>query len=291
VVFFVLKSMRKCPFCKKNIKTSDTLCPYCKRVLVEIIKDLSSRNNTLQHHKLSLQKKSKKILINFKSKLKNIVNTIKNKFKRKKQTYTYQFDKWKKYKKNIVILLAILIVFLIINSNDNSKSDKSDLMIPSSTSIQTKTIELNPKPLREYNSLPNGTIISSTSLYSDGLGELKIDNGTDMDALAKLVESHSCKSVYTVYIKANNIYTMTGVSDGYYDLYFAHGQDWDEVGQEFLVNASYSKFEDNFNFITEKEYLSDSINTRYTIFEVTLHSVFDGSAETDKVSESEFNEL
>jgi len=284
-------SSKKCPFCKEEIDISDTSCPNCRRVFIEIIKNPSSGSSTRQQNSTFPPERQKKMLTNFWAGLRNLISRIKDKFRRKEKIYTYQFDKWKRYKRIIFLSVGIVIIILIINLVNSFEPSKNNLITPSPTTVQTKTVKPNLKPPREYISLPNGTMINSVPLYLNGLGELKIDNGTNMDTLAKLVKSYPRKSVYTVYIKAKSIYKMTGISDGYYDLYFAHGQDWDKVNQKFLVNTSYSKFEDNFNFVTKDEYLSNSINTRYTIFEVTLHPVLGGSAETDKVSENEFNQF
>jgi hypothetical protein len=277
---------KKCPFCKEEIDKEDTTCPKCQRVLVEIIKSPSQSGINNQPDILN-RKKSKKYSFVFISKLKHFFTKLFSKFKRKEKIYTYQFDKWRKYKRIIFILAGIIIVILIINL-DNEPEPNQNNQINNLTSVPTK---INTKPSSEYVSLANGTILNSSPLYLKGLGELKIENGTDKDAVAKLVRLHPLQSIYTVYIKTKRTYTITDISDGYYDLYFAHGQDWDGINKKFLVNASYSKFEDGFDFTTKDEYSSGGINSRYTVFEVTLHPVPGGSAETDKVSENEFNQF
>ena len=284
-------SLKRCPFCKKEIDIFDTSCPNCGRVLIETIENYGSTRSTPQQDRPHTTEKPKEILTNIRGRLKKLINIIKDKFEPKGKIYTYQFDKWKRYKRIIFILVGIVIIILIVNIGDDSEPSKNNLIISRSTTVQTETTEPNIKSPREYVSLINGTIIDSIPLYLKGMGELNIDNGTNMDALAKLVRSYPHKSVYTVYIKAKSIYRMNGISDGYYDIYFAHGQDWDKSNQKFLVNASYSKFEDGFDFVTKDEYLLDGINTIYTVFEVTLHSVFGGSAETHGVSEDAFSQF
>lgn len=278
-------STKKCPFCKEEINKENTTCPKCQRVLIETIKSASQAGANNQQE--ILRKKKSKYGFIFISKLKQFFVKFFNRFKRKEKIYTYQFDKWKKYKRVIFILAGIVIVVLIINFNNESKPNQSN-QINNPVIVPAK---INTKPPSEYVSLSNGTILNSAPLYLNGLGELKIENGTDADAVAKLVRLHPHQSIYTIYIKAKSTHKITKISDGYYDLYFAHGQDWDRTNKKFLVNASYSKFEDGFNFITKEEYLSDGINTRYTVFEVTLHPVLGGSAETDNVSENEFNQF
>jgi len=282
-------SSKKCPFCKEEISISDTTCPKCQRVLVETIRNFSSNNNAKQQQKSSSEnKKLKTIFLTLVANLKNLWNKSKSKFKRKEKIYTYQFDRWKKYKRffglSVIIIIFVLIFYFDDNSDDNSPNRTSQLPnIPKSNNYV--------KPESEYTSLPNGTLLNSSPLYLEGLGELKIENGTNMDAVAKLVKNYPRKSIYTVYIKAKSSYKITEISDGNYALYFAHGRDWDKLNEKFLVNRSFSKFEDSFDYITKKEYLSDGINTRYTTFEVTLHPVVGGSAETNQVPENEFNKF
>ncbi len=97
--------------------------------------------------------------------------------------------------------------------------------------------------------------------------------------MAKLIRGGT--SVLTVYIKANNAYTMRDISDGVYWLAFALGLDWDSTTQKFRSNRQYSAFEDTFNFTTTNE--------EYTIFEVTLNPVLGGTAETTDVNPQQFD--
>ena len=141
---------------------------------------------------------------------------------------------------------------------------------------------------KDYYSLPNGTIINSNPYYLDGLGEFKIDNGTDRDAVVKLVNTDIEKSVFTVYVKSKNIYRIKKICDGTYKLLFNIGQDWDKINKRFTVNNSYSKFRKLYNFETHEQTYYDKIETKYSTFEITLHSVIGGSAKTDNIDPKEF---
>ena len=79
-------------------------------------------------------------------------------------------------------------------------------------------------------------MINSNPYYLDGLGELKINNGTDRDAVFKLVNTDIGKSIFTVYIKSKNIYRIKKICDGTYKLFFNIGQNWDKTSKRFLVN-------------------------------------------------------
>jgi len=142
---------------------------------------------------------------------------------------------------------------------------------------------------KTYNSLLNGTVLNSEPLYLNGFGYILIENGTDSDALAKLVLKDPKISVYTVYIKAKETYKISKISDGLYDLVFAQGKDWSKESKKFLTDNSYSKFEETFKFITKTEQEANGVRRTFSTFKVTLHTVAGGSAKTDAVSEKEFN--
>ena len=278
---------RKCPFCKEEIELKETDCPYCHRVLIEKIyksnpteyKDLGNTNSN--------RTKTGDLAKSFKIRFINFFNFTKRFKPSQKNNYVYQYDKWKKYKKIFFLLVGVFIIVIFFYFNEEPKNqpinnNKIPAVIPTNNNINVN---------RTYISLPNGTVLNSAPLYLEGLGELKIENGIDLDAVAKLVKNYPKKSIYTVYIKAKSTYKISEISDGVYDLYFAHGRDWDKESQKFLVNNSYSKFEDNFDFTTKNEYQSDGVNRIYTTFKITLHPVVGGSAKTDTVSENEFSQF
>lgn len=273
---------KKCPFCKKEIELKETDCPYCHCVLIEKI----YKSNPSGYKKLDNTNSNKtKAEILFQSFKLNF-----SKYFNFKNNYEYQYDKWKRYKKIFFLIVAVVSVFIVVtifslNKEQNRQpinNNPAPDVIPINNNINVNKI---------YISLPNGTVLKSIPHYLTGPGKLEIKNGTDLDAVAKLVNIDYKKSIYTVYIKANSNYRISKISDGEYELFFAHGRDWDKETKKFLVNNSCSKFEDKFNFTTEKEYQSDGIHTRYHTFKITLHPVIGGSAKTDTVSENEFNQI
>ena len=133
----------------------------------------------------------------------------------------------------------------------------------------------------------NGAIFKGCSSYPQGDGELQISNGTSHDALAKLVLANA--SVCTVYITAGDSYTIKNISDGYYNLLFNLGNGWDPADQVFANNNDYEKFDDGFNFTTYKTDTGDYIDTHYTTFSVSLNPVIGGTATTNPVDPTEFN--
>ncbi|MCK4524852.1 MAG: zinc ribbon domain-containing protein [Candidatus Andersenbacteria bacterium] len=249
-----------CPFCKTKIGIDYEECPNCQRLLVEKI----SSNNQLIHE---YQKPYYYVWSDLFRKIRN---------------FFIERINYPKFKIYSTILLGTIFVVWIFSGDEysyNSSSTKAPLP-PPIKQISNDSVEL--ASFSPAVSLSNGTILKKNSAYLQGDGELQIKNGTDLDAVAKLICDGT--SVSTVYIKANSTYTMRNISNGIYWLAFAQGLDWDSTIQKFRRNTQYSVFEEIFDFaITE-----DSQYYYHSIFEVTLNPVIGGTAETNDVPESQF---
>ncbi len=246
-----------CPFCNEKILKEVIICPYCKRILVEKLKtdgQIKKFNFLDQLKKVNFQK------INFKA--------------------------------LIMILFFLFFCYFIFSENDSSdnylKPNNETDTLSDNTNYNLPKIKI-PARRKIHFSLPNNKIINSNPYYLNGFGELTIDNGTDYDAVAKLIKPSISKSIYSVYMKANSEIVIKNISDGTYELLFCHGQDWNSQNDQFNYNQSFSKFEDSFRFITKEEKKYDGIYDVYSVFEVTLHGVIGGTAQTDNISEAEFN--
>ena len=137
----------------------------------------------------------------------------------------------------------------------------------------------NPANGQTYNSLANGYQISNSS-YFNGQGQLKITNGTNDDAVVKIINTVTNASLGEFYIDSNNEYTIVGIPDGSYNLFFSLGKNWDATDNKFITCKSFSKFDEAFSFATT--------NTQYTTFEVTLNPIPGGTASTTSVNENDF---
>ena len=113
----------------------------------------------------------------------------------------------------------------------------------------------------------------------DGYGELKIDNGLDLDAVAVLTTLKN-EVIFSVYIQAHSQFTITGIRDGTYKLFFMLGKDWDGETARFTRKVSYQVFEDTFPYSTTA--------TEATVWSVTLHRVVGGTAQTEYVDPKAF---
>jgi len=245
-----------CPFCKEEISSDRRECPNCKRILIEKIP--SSHKDTADTLEFNNQPKES-IISKFIS------------FSRKINYRKLIFNKY------VAILFGVIFVVWIFSGDDssyNSSGTKVSLP-PPSTQASDSAVEFTPTAT----SLANGTILKKNSVYLRGDGELQIKNGTNLDAIAKLILGGT--SVLTVYIKANNTYTMLNISDGTYWLAFAQGLDWDSTTQKFRHNIQYSVFDETFYFVTT--------DREYTIFEVTLNPVVGGTAQTSSVDPQQFD--
>jgi len=247
-----------CPFCKEEISLGYEKCPNCGRLLVEKIS--SNEKYTTDIPKFNKQTKE------------NIVS---------KFIALSRKINWPKllFNKYVAILFGIIFMIWIFsgdNSSYDSSSTKAPLPLPS-TQISYDAIDL--APTTPAISLTNGTILKKNNSYLRGYGELQIKNGTNLDAVAKLIRGGA--SVLTVYIKTNSTYTMLDISDGIYWLAFAQGLDWDSTTQKFKRNTQYSVFENTFDFTTTYD--------EYQTFEVTLNPVIGGTAETLAVDPQQFD--
>jgi plastocyanin len=125
----------------------------------------------------------------------------------------------------------------------------------------------------------NGSIISRS--MGSGQGVLTIKNGRSQDALVVLTGVNSPGSpLLAVYVRANNTTTVRNIADRIYDVYFTHGNDWEKYSKQFTADVSHMKFRDSLSFSTT--------STQYTIYEITVHSVPEGTAAIDYVSPDQF---
>jgi regulation of enolase protein 1 (concanavalin A-like superfamily) len=152
-------------------------------------------------------------------------------------------------------------------------ADGTPIGDPAFVAIQVRA----PPPRR----LATGTIIREVGARN-GRGELAIDNGLDVDAVAVLTQQGS-SWLFAVYVLNHGTHTIGGIPDGNYELYFTLGEDWDAEAARFTRKRSLSRFEEPFPYVTT--------DTTYSSGSVTLHPVAGGSASTEGVPEDAFPDL
>lgn len=130
----------------------------------------------------------------------------------------------------------------------------------------------------------SGTEISPPE-DSSGFGCITIDNGTQFDAIIKLVREGATRRC--VYVRSKEKTTIEGIAPGTYHLLFSTGIDLNPESTLFERDKSYVKFEEPFVF----EETSTEKGTMYDVFDVTLHGVVGGTADTIQLDESVFTRV
>jgi len=121
----------------------------------------------------------------------------------------------------------------------------------------------------------------------DGLGKLTIINDNlQMDAVAVLLPQNS-KSKLAVYIRSKESFTISGIEDGSYDMYFEIGNNWDSNSDKFGDNGGFYKLDIALPFET----IERSDVTEYSGWTVALEAAAPNANEAGRkisVNEEEF---
>jgi hypothetical protein len=127
---------------------------------------------------------------------------------------------------------------------------------------------------------PNGKLIRAGN--GDGRGELTIDNGGSHDAVVSLSEGR--KPAISVYVRRGKKYTVKGVPDGSYTVFFTGGADWDGTARAFGRDCAFQRFEDPVPFRT----IQSATQIRWSVWTITLQPVAGGTAATTDVDPNDF---
>jgi len=132
----------------------------------------------------------------------------------------------------------------------------------------------NRPPFERELSLPNGARIAP-DVGTDGRGELNVNNGTAEDAEIILYNVERDEQTRDVNVKAHNLFQITGIPVGTYELKYALG-------------PTCYQFERSFDYIEERTEEADRIRVNYKEISVTLHPVVGGNVRTRQISRSDF---
>jgi hypothetical protein len=199
---------------------------------------------------------------------------------------------WKQIGSPIAIFGLLLLLGSCSDSDVRDKPSSSTtvpippsipIVVVSPSPLQLETVP--PKAVTKNRKLASNTVLKRPN--RKGRGSLKVSNGTNRDAYLKLVASS--KLVAAFYVKANSDYTLKRIPDSTYQLLFVSGEDWDGKNRTFTRNTTFTKFDEDLNFVTTRETEGRTIYTRYSVFSVTLHPVANGDAPTSAINEQEFN--
>lgn len=141
---------------------------------------------------------------------------------------------------------------------------------------------IDPRPTK-YNSLPTGTSIGP-DFCTGGHGVLTVENGTDVDAVARLYDAATYRTVCWFSIRAGESHRKAAIPQGTYALVYTTGLDWVDAEDTFRWHPSYSRFERILRY-DEQEAAGD---IQYHDISVTLQPVFGGNVRAQKISREEF---
>jgi hypothetical protein len=137
-------------------------------------------------------------------------------------------------------------------------------------------------------SLSNGTEIKSR-LRIEGCGELKIKNGSGLDAIVNLVESKTRRVVRSFYVQAGKSFVEKNIGPGTYEIYFSTGKDWDSNTRSFLDEASYGRLERRIEFFERAEPSTGQV--KFCGYEVTLQAAEGGDVASLPVDKQTFQAM
>lgn len=94
--------------------------------------------------------------------------------------------------------------------------------------------------------LANGQFVRSGN--RNGAGKLTIKNGASHDAVATMTINRN--AVYSVYVRKGMEFTVTGIRDGTYEMFFTSGTDWDSQARGFTRERSLSRLDRTMQYRT-----------------------------------------
>jgi hypothetical protein len=179
----------------------------------------------------------------------------------------------------ITSLSSLLPPQTLSYSNQNVLMSSEDEQRYNSTNVST----------HKYFSLPNGAELTRPH-KKRGSGELNVSNGSDRDAVVKLLTTNSSPKVYrAVYVRAGCDAKISNIKVGTYKIKFCAGRDWSKERKAFVENPSFFQFDDLVTFEETIERSSDTTQRVYSTYHITLQGVVNGNAHTSAVSKDDFD--
>jgi hypothetical protein len=152
-------------------------------------------------------------------------------------------------------------------STAKAPADKLSLALPAAAKTATHR-------------LPNGHFVLSGR--RGGRGTLTIDNGGDSDAVITLAKGS--RPIVSVYVRKDKKYTVSGIRDGSYKVFFTGGVDWDGKARRFARECAFQQFDEKLAFRTT----STATEIRWSTWEISLQPVAGGTARTSDVDPGDY---
>jgi hypothetical protein len=188
----------------------------------------------------------------------------------------------------VIIILAILDAVISLRTGNRANPSASAFHSARHHAAQAQSRAADatlprPSSLRRTQARPRTGAYLRRSKRG-GLGELTISNvGQQLDAVAILTTLRQVPAV-SVYVRAPATFTLKGIADGTYYLYFAVGQKWDDREATFSQQVSRFRFEKPLRFRTA----TTAGAIQYSVIHVTLYAVPGGNAPTVPVEGGKF---
>jgi len=163
--------------------------------------------------------------------------------------------------------------------------EQAPVSLPIGSKLASPSVEV---PEEAPISLPTGKWLVRPRGIT-GAGVLRIENGSGLDAVVKLVTAGSPRTtIWMMYVRADDHKSVSAIGDGNYLLRFALGLDWDADTKKFRKSRAYYQAGKQLNFF-EMPPTSES-EGKYSVIDITLNTVFSGNLEREPISENVFNE-
>ncbi len=178
------------------------------------------------------------------------------------------------------------------NSSNGSGNSTNSINTGKSGNSDNKKLEVKDK---KYigNQLTNGASPLSNCFGKGKFGGpsyITFKNNNESDAVVCLVNVNSNKTIRNEYIRKGKDYKMKSVPSGTYFLKFISGNDWNPNLENFCGGKG--NFQSDINY-SKSDSPSDYIEIittgrKYSYYNITLYSVYNGNMSQEPISESEF---
>lgn len=128
----------------------------------------------------------------------------------------------------------------------------------------------------------SGTIIKGSEMT--GMCQLDIINNASYDLVAYLCTMRQNTVISAAYIRGGDMFNLTGIKDGSYELYFRQGQSWNASSERFDINATSSRMRDPLLFQTVRT----TERVQYSWIQITLDEARGGNVEKVAVDDQDF---
>ncbi len=187
-----------------------------------------------------------------------------------------------------VILLSgffgLLLVSGLIDVGSNSITSNSNLSNNKSNNKSNSNTNKSPLPTNIKITRPkNGETLFIAS-GSKGYGSLFIENNTETDAIAKLVDLSTEKTHQQIYIQSRSSFKINGVKSGKYNLKFSLGKNYSSDAKKFLTDESFEKFDETLDFTAVR----NGSRIEWMNYNASLGKTVGGNARTSPISAADF---